>query len=175
MSNPEWPDKKELPNKPINMYTDEYWLGWNCAIDVFMRVINSNEHFELPTVHKQGDFSEPIVGGHMESVECEHEWGNFSLHSMTCQKCGKVEPNLGLCHGWNKCDKNEDTVIPHIKGDFSEPIVGGHFEDNEVHSESEILFIRLQELKNSGNFSPLDIATCLVSEGYRKEPKNESQ
>lgn len=38
----EWPAKKVLPNKPINMHTDEYFLGWNCAIDAFMEIINNH-------------------------------------------------------------------------------------------------------------------------------------
>ena len=30
---PVWPEKRQLPDKPIKMYTEEYYLGRNCGIN----------------------------------------------------------------------------------------------------------------------------------------------
>lgn len=32
------PEKRKLPDEPIPMHTKEYFLGWNCSIDEFLRL-----------------------------------------------------------------------------------------------------------------------------------------
>jgi hypothetical protein len=44
-----WPDKKRLSDKPITMYTEEYFLGWNAAIDAcrLANIVSEEELYQI--------------------------------------------------------------------------------------------------------------------------------
>lgn len=46
--------------------------------------------------------------------------------------------------------------------------------DGKEVSELQILSNRLQKLKDKGYYNPDEIATCLISEGYSKQPAQQS-
>lgn len=103
-----------------------------------------------------------------EEKECGHEWLGTG-DSSYCKKCYKIITDIKP----PKQFSGYTTETPHLKGDFSEPIVGGHVEDfprprsvedNETMDEVKELAKLIEEFHYD---SPM-LAEIIIKAGYRK-------
>ncbi|HEY9874558.1 MAG TPA: hypothetical protein V6D12_14050 [Candidatus Obscuribacterales bacterium] len=72
-----WPEKKELPNKPILMHTEEYFLGYNLAIDACKKAVEEAEMVRVLSkeAFKMTEFEIACAGFVEDCISDDKTWG----------------------------------------------------------------------------------------------------